>query len=438
MTYILPVELLIVQPAETSEIEKQETQNQRTNNHKWLYFVIGVIILLIVFVSIYWVPQYQAGLYKAQVRSVGELTKAERIQLEKDAVDYANKARTTLAQAIGGFLLLGSIGVALWNAMIAQTTARAALQNAQAAQTNAETAQKNYLLAEATAKKNLVLRQLLNLGLLIPHQVQSQLVNAAPTLIFGFDGALDYLESSKITERFSKAIELLGNKESLDVRIGAIYALERIARDSQPDHWTVMEVLTAFIREHAKEPIAQIFENEYEIVDFSKNTATTSAGTATDIQAALTVIGRRKWRESETEHQKLDLQKAYLPKAYLCEAHLEGALFYDAHLKMANLFGVHLEKADLRGAHLEGALLCYAHLEEANLRCAHLEGANLFLTHLNNTKLKSASGLIWEKLSQANMDGSPWELPPTLLTKWNEEKKRRDEEEANNRPNESE
>ena len=35
--------------------------------------------------------------------------------------------------------------------------------------------------------------------------------------------------------------------------IGGIYALERIARDSAKDHPTVMEVLTAFIREHSRE-----------------------------------------------------------------------------------------------------------------------------------------------------------------------------------------
>ena len=50
-----------------------------------------------------------------------------------------------------------------------------------------------------------------------------------------------------------KAIEQLGS-DKLDVRIGGIYALERIALDSAKDHPTVMAVLTAFIREHSHEP----------------------------------------------------------------------------------------------------------------------------------------------------------------------------------------
>src|SRR5262245_35597990 len=58
-------------------------------------------------------------------------------------------------------------------------------------------------------------------------------------------------QQGQITERFTKAIEQLGDKERLMVRLGGIYALERIAKDSASDHWSVMEVLTAFVREQA-------------------------------------------------------------------------------------------------------------------------------------------------------------------------------------------
>jgi hypothetical protein len=50
----------------------------------------------------------------------------------------------------------------------------------------------------------------------------------------------------QITDRFTKAIAQLGEQgpEKLAVRLGGIYALERIARDSERDHWPMMEVLT--------------------------------------------------------------------------------------------------------------------------------------------------------------------------------------------------
>jgi hypothetical protein len=71
-------------------------------------------------------------------------------------------------------------------------------------------------------------------------------------------------QEKQITERFSKAVEQLGNEESITVRLGAIYSLERIAKDSKDDHWTIMEVLTAFIREKSndnREPDAKISQD---------------------------------------------------------------------------------------------------------------------------------------------------------------------------------
>ena len=60
-------------------------------------------------------------------------------------------------------------------------------------------------------------------------------------------------EQGQVTDRYTRAIEQLGSDKP-DVRIGGIYALERIARDSARDHPAVIEVLTAFIREHSWEP----------------------------------------------------------------------------------------------------------------------------------------------------------------------------------------
>jgi hypothetical protein len=71
-------------------------------------------------------------------------------------------------------------------------------------------------------------------------------------------------EQGQITDRFTKAIDQLGAvapggvldqdgkpRINLEARLGGIYALERIARDSPRDDWTIMEVLTAYVRENA-------------------------------------------------------------------------------------------------------------------------------------------------------------------------------------------
>ncbi len=52
-----------------------------------------------------------------------------------------------------------------------------------------------------------------------------------------------------MTDRYAKAIEQ-PRSDKLDVRIGGIYAQERIAHDRPWDHPAVLEVLAAFPRGH--------------------------------------------------------------------------------------------------------------------------------------------------------------------------------------------
>jgi hypothetical protein len=54
----------------------------------------------------------------------------------------------------------------------------------------------------------------------------------------------------QITERFSKAVDQLGSSNG-DVRIGGLYALERIARNSAADRNAILFLLGAFIRTHS-------------------------------------------------------------------------------------------------------------------------------------------------------------------------------------------
>jgi uncharacterized protein YjbI with pentapeptide repeats len=174
----------------------------------------------------------------------------------------------------------------------------------------------------------------------------------------------------QVTERFTQAIDQLGNDKSLDVRLGGIYALERIARDSERDHWAIVEVLTAFVRERARwtEPtceVGDLADDESRVLQ-------------ADLQAVLTVLGRRN-REHETD-QALDLSGADLRHVDLAKAHFERADLRNAHLEGANLVETYLEGANLTKADLRGANLTKAHLDDARLVEAFLEGADTNLT----------------------------------------------------------
>jgi hypothetical protein len=57
-------------------------------------------------------------------------------------------------------------------------------------------------------------------------------------------------EQGQITDRYTAAITDLGS-DSVDVRLGGIYALQRIMQDSPRDQPTIVAVLCAFVRDHA-------------------------------------------------------------------------------------------------------------------------------------------------------------------------------------------
>jgi Pentapeptide repeats (8 copies) len=199
---------------------------------------------------------------------------------------------------------------------------------------------------------------------------------------------IEVAREEQLTERFTRAIDQLGS-DKLEIRVGAIYALERIARDSRRDHWTVIEVLCAFVRERARWK-----ESRSE----SRTPRELRSGLAptppTDIQAALTVVGRRRWWNAQ-DQQPIDLRGTDLRGARLYGGHMEGALLSNSNLDFA----------DLREAHLEGATLWRASLQHARLERAHLHSAFLANADLESadTNLADLSDAI---LSGTHLDGT--------------------------------
>ncbi|MBA3644060.1 MAG: pentapeptide repeat-containing protein [Chloroflexia bacterium] len=235
-------------------------------------------------------------------------------------------------------------------------------------------------------------------------------------------------QEGQITERFTRAVDQLGNDDPA-ARLGGIYALERIARDSERDHRPAMEVLTAFVRR-------------------SSPRVTTVAGVGTpapapvpissETQAILSILGRRETRSdgagclnlsrtnlvganltgatltnicfggadlSDAALAGADLHGVDLGSADLSGANLGGATLIDTRLNRASLSGANLTQADLTGANLVDADLRLAILDRAILRQATLLNANLDSAILFGADLTDASGLTSEQLSRAVQDG---------------------------------
>ena len=192
-------------------------------------------------------------------------------------------------------------------------------------------------------------------------------------------------------ERFTKAIEQIGDKDSSTVRAGGVYNL-RLLTEEESIYWPVVEdVLAALIRERAK-PGASI---------------------TADVQAALTVIGDRPDGTS-TRRRSLDLQGVHLPGANLVGANLKRARLANACLDGADLRDARLVGASLAGATLEIAELASADLTEADLTQASLRRANFYCTKLGSAELSGcyltgARNLSAEQL--ASTTGDPAALP---------------------------
>ena len=129
-------------------------------------------------------------------------------------------------------------------------------------------------------------------------------------------GSRDLLISNQV----AKGFEQLGS-DKLFVRLGGIYALEGVMNNSERYHRPVLEALNAFVRDGARN-------------------RTGDGPPATDIQAALTVIGRR----AAIGTGVADLGNVYIPRAELVRANLVLA-----YLVGANLSGAYLADANLRG-----------------------------------------------------------------------------------------
>jgi hypothetical protein len=247
-------------------------------------------------------------------------------------------------------------------------------------------------------------------------QAQAQLQNEArATLLQGLGGLIlvvgalatwrqvQISRHGQLTERLTRAVDQLGGTR-MDVRVGAIYALERVAMNSVDDRKAVTAILSAFVRTqspwmcegrsgHQHDPVAPANDPPW---------AGVRAG---DVQIALYVLARRPTegnpappflsfsdladaRGGNRDLTGLVCQHSNLIRAWLPNTRLDAAFLDGTDLRHAHLVGASLVDASLTGAHLDGA----------NLRNADLRGADLTGTCLN----------------QATLDGARWDT----RTRW--------------------
>jgi hypothetical protein len=201
-------------------------------------------------------------------------------------------------------------------------------------------------------------------------------------------------QEGQITERFTEAIKLLGSAK-MEVRIGAIYALERISRDSSRDYPQIMEILTAFVRSNAPWPPRKPHKTEV-----TPGIRSPSA----DVQAILKVLHRRP-AMLEQGGQTLDLGSTDLRGADLTQAQLERAYLQGSNLGGAKLERANLSNADLFGTSLVGTTCSETNFEGASFRDADLRDVKFYKTRLQGARLHD-SNLTGAWFQEAHLEGA--------------------------------
>lgn len=150
-----------------------------------------------------------------------------------------------------------------------------------------------------------------------------------------------------VTDAFAKAVEQLAKDDALALRLGGVYAMDRIADDDPTERPRIAEILSAFVRDGVP----------------------TVGELPRDVRAGLQVLTRRDWTVS---------------------VDLAGTRLVGARLHAARLTGAVLVGADLSDATLRGAVLKGANLSRVDLRRADLSGADLRAATLTGARLSAA------------------------------------------------
>ncbi len=265
---------------------------------------------------------------------------------------------------------------------------------------------------------------------------------------------VEIARQSLLNERYQRGAEMLGSKV-LAVRLGGIYALQRLAKE-QPEeyHIQIMRLLCAFIRNPTVDGKTEIGLTDHKPGETTETDDGGHARPRQDVEATMEAIATRSKIGIDLEQDndfQLDLRNAEigalrllrlrnvdLSGAQLTDANLSGIWLsngtdlssikegYGVNLSKARLSGVNFSSSNLWEANLSDSLLVRAKLQIADLRHADLSRATLANADLSGAFLRNsiltgtkfsiaehppAKGLTQEELDKARADPK---TPPRL------------------------
>ena len=223
-----------------------------------------------------------------------------------------------------------------------------------------------------------------------------------------------------VTGIFSKSVELMGlvreitvagndnvtrTVPNIEARLGALYSLERLLAVSDKDQRAILETLCAYIRENS--PI-EIPTEEPEASQFRGGDLPPKATRRVDVQAAITIIGRRPKHvrdKIKEEKWRLDFSNANLVLYDFSELNCDGAIFSNSFMNGADLIGTSFEgcifkDTFLRFCNMKDARFDASSFEECSFEAAVIENTYFRRTKFVETDLRKA------KITSLNIEGA--------------------------------
>ena len=200
------------------------------------------------------------------------------------------------------------------------------------------------------------------------------LIQLRKHIIFEEQSKLD--RDGKMSDRLTRAIENLHNKESLAVREGALFELKRLGLDFPREQENIVTILGPFIREG---------------IEDTPRKEDGLARPSDDVFIACEIVSLF----NEKTGCCVDLERLQAEKINLGRMQLQGAMLLDANFQDASLIC----------AKLQGAILFWAYLQRATLDSANFQGAKLLGAHLQGAKGLTAKQLLdAEFVEEARLD----------------------------------
>ena len=223
-------------------------------------------------------------------------------------------------------------------------------------------------------------------------------------------GRLAYERDENGEPDFSKPIFEEITEPNLEVRIGSIFALVRIAEDSLRDHVQVMEILCTYIRENSRSRSHGASADA--LVDTSDDEPDFNSSLRADLQTALSVIARRspervKYEASLRPPYQLDLSNSVL----------NGAVVFDGRFGPVKLDRVTARNASLRFCDFRGARFYQCDFENADLEFSTLINASVAGSIFRDAELSNCDfsqsegahgGISGGSFIRARLDDTKW------------------------------